>query len=199
MTEGVQSPPGYAQVPHPTLISEDKKLEYLEKLKRTTTVEHNTAARNVDLFHHQVQEALSNEQLDTKKTLTDYKRRMDRHKDANGKDIEELLEKTTELQKSLHKAVSKLKIGDSTALSTIEKVDDEFVDIEKLLRQLEKNIDRYQRHTHRVQSSSSTSTGDRVLQDLKANITININVSGTVDDQDYILVNEDLMYHIGNS
>lgn len=190
MTEGVQSPPGYAQVPHPTLTSEDKKLEYLEKLKRMTTVEHNTAARNVDLFHHQVQEALNNEQLDTKKTLTDYKRRMDRHKDANGKDIEELLEKTTELRKSLHEAVSKLKIGDSTAFSTIEKVDDEFTEIEKQIRRLEKNIDRYQRQAHHIQSSSSTSTGDRVLQDLQANITININVSGTIDDQDYVLVND---------
>ena len=187
----------YSHVPHPTSFSsEEERSDYLDNLKRTTIVEHNTAARNVETFHFQVQEALSNERTGTEKTLTEYKRKMDKHGDDYEKDLEDLLERTTELEKNLQKVIAKLKIGDSTAFS-MGTVDEEFVKLEKQFGHLEKKVDKYQRFTQRVHSYTSMSTSDRVLQDLQTNIKININVSGASDDEDtYELVIDKNFMHV---
>ena len=175
----------YCTVSHPSFTNKDERDEYLTKLKTTTITEYNAAATKIEEHHQEIERALNKESLKAKKTLTDYKEKLDRYGNEYEKDVTELIERTTKQQKNLKEAISSIEQGHSISLAAIKKAEEEMSELEKLNYRLEKHYAKYQKWL--PQSSNSLSSSTNVLQDLQAIVTVHINVTGTVDEDDYAI------------
>ncbi|XP_019854791.1 PREDICTED: uncharacterized protein LOC109583774 [Amphimedon queenslandica] len=175
--------------PHPSLLQldsteTDELMDYLKKMKTMTIAKYNEAKTNIEGHSYNIESTLETEHDIAKRELSNYKQRVERSSDKLERNIQELKEKTTEQQAVVKDAISRLKQGDSTRLVAIKETSDEILELEKLTHSLEKNLERYKRHTPKSYISSATK--DIVIQDLQEILSVGSTTCSELDESEYM-------------
>ena len=188
-----QPPPTAASPSHPPLkqlLSEevDEAIEYLEKMKTNAKTKYNEAKTRIEDCAYEIDITLDREHENAKRSLSAYKQKVGRSSDKLDSYIHELVERTTAQQAAVQDALNRLKCGDSTGLVTIKESSNDLLELEKLTNNIEKNLERYKRHTPRSYIGSSTK--DTVTQDLQAILIINSYTCTELDENEYQTVDD---------
>ncbi|XP_019854790.1 PREDICTED: uncharacterized protein LOC109583773 [Amphimedon queenslandica] len=175
--------------PHPPLLQldsteTDELMDYLKKMKTMTRAKYNEAKTNIEGRWYDIESTLEREHDNATRELSNYKQRVERSSDKLERNIQELKEKTTDQQAVVKDAISKLKQGDSTRLVAIKETSDEILELEKLTHSLEKNLERYKRHTPKPYISSATK--DTVIQDLQEILSVGSTTCSELDESEYM-------------
>ena len=174
--------------PYPPLIQlnsteTDEMVEYLKKMKTMTIAKYNEAKTNIEGCSYNIESMLETEHDNARRELSNYKQRVQRSSDKLERSIQELRERTTGQQTVVEDAISRLKQGDSTRLVAIKETSDEIIELEKLTHSLEKNLERYKRHTPKPYISSATR--DTVIQDLQQILSVGSTACTEPDESEY--------------
>ena len=153
---------------------------YLEILKRSVTRQYNEAAKKVEEFYVNVKENLINEQSKVKEAVVKHQSGTEEFFRNLDIDIKDQLDTARECESQLTNALERLKSGDSSALAVIEENQDRITSLEKKNDRLELC---FQREDSKIpMSSESLSTSQRVQEDLKNLLKVEINTKQTSND-----------------
>lgn len=159
-------------------------MEYLKKMKTMTNAKYNEAKTSIEECSYNIESTLETEHDIATRELSNYKQRVERSSDKLERNIQELKERTTAQQAAVKDAISRLKQGDSTRLVAIQETADEILELEKLTHSLDKNLERYKRHTPKPYISSATK--DIVVQDLQEILSVGSTTCSELDENEYM-------------
>lgn len=166
-------------------IDEEKRVEYLKKLKSKAKKKYNAAQRDIEDCHFDIHRALDSEHEKAKRLLSSYKQRFEKSGDKLERDIQDMIETTTAHQKKVQDAISRLRRGDCSGLATVKESSSDIVDLERLKRRTDKSLERYKRNTHKTYTRASIQ--DNVTEELQDILIIKTQVCTNVDidDEEY--------------
>ena len=154
--------------------------ELNEILKRSVTHQYNQAAKKVEEFYVNVKENLINEQSKVREAVVKHQSRTEEFFRNLDIDIKDQLDTACECESQLINALERLKSGDSSALAVIEENQDRITSLEKENIRLELCV---QREDSKIpMSSESLSTSQRVQEDLKNLLKVEIETKQTNTD-----------------
>ena len=149
----------------------------LEILKRSVTQQYNQAAKKVEEFYVNVKETLKNEQAKVREAVVKHQSKTEEFFRILDIDIKDQLDTACECESQLTNALERLKSGDSSALAVLEENQDRLISLEKENGRLELCVQREDRKIPR--SSESLSTSQRVQEDLKNLLKVEIETKQT--------------------
>ena len=152
----------------------------LEILKRSVTHQYNQAAKKVEQFYVNVKENLKNEQSKVREAVVKHQSKTEEFFRNLDIDIKDQLDTACECESQLTDALERLKSGDSSALAVLEENQDRLISLEKENGRLEICVQREDRKIPK--SSESLSTSQRVQEDLKNLLKVEIETKQTNTD-----------------
>ena len=152
----------------------------LEILKRSVTHQYNEAAKKVEEFYVNVKETLKNEQAKVREAVVKHQSKTEEFFRILDIDIKDQLDTACECESQLTNALERLKSGDSSALAVLEENQDRLISLEKENGRLELCVQREDRKIPK--SSESLSTSQRVQEDLKNLLKVEIKTKQTNTD-----------------
>ena len=152
-------------------------MQWLRNLKRSVTQQYNEAAKKVEEFYVNVKETLKNEQANVREAVVKHQSKTEEFFRILDIDIKDQLDTAYECESQLTNALERLKSGDSSALAVLEENQDRITSLEKENVRLEHCV---QREDSKIpKSSESLSTSQRVQEDLKNLLKVEIKTKQT--------------------